>query len=445
MKMPSMVQMLSWAPLALIIVALIFGLIIDEIVAVLGLFAVALVIYYIVFLLAKADILFTLVESGWCKIVLHLGKYEREITPGLKWVGLPGIHSLYKRKMTFLKSTTDKEGRPVAEPHEDKDISSFKTTDYFYALPFKDEEDSHSLNLSGMLAVNGVISDYWKAFFVASDWYSTLNSEIMPQFRDVLVKVSYDDDIVGRDKDKEKVLPTLSDQLWDRLNFREGRNASILERLLNLYGIRIKSIQLRSIDPPPEWRATTLAPYKAKKEKEAAMEEAQASAARLDDTNQALNAWLRAHNATEDQINEKKEEFKALKEALRVWLEDNPHATQAEIDKKQKEVETLNIWLTDHFTVTEEQKLAKQNELHERVIIQAGGQQLHVKGLENASTAVVGGGGNAGLLVGNGGKGKPKQDKPGNGGSKPKKKKDEDDDDDDEDGGDEKWRRSTDK
>ena len=169
----------------------------------------------------------------------------------------------------FLKSVTGPDGKPQAEPHEDKDVSSFKTTDYAYAFPFKDEEDSHGLPLSGFLAIIAVLEDYCKAFFRASDWYSVMNSEIMPCFRDILVQVSYDDDIVGRDTGKEQERATFSQRLWAALNdCSKGR--SVVQKLLDDYGIRVKSAELRSVDPPEDWRATTLAPYKAQREKDAA-------------------------------------------------------------------------------------------------------------------------------------------------------------------------------
>lgn len=299
--------------------------------------------------MAKADILWTIVEQGWCKIVLTWGKYNRVLLPGLHWIGIPVVNSLYKRKMTFLKSVTDKDGNPQAEPHEDKDISSFKTTDYAYAFPFKDEEDSHALPLSGILAAIAVLENYHKAFFTASDWYSIMNSEIMPCFREILVQMSYDEDIVGKPKQGVKNLDEL---LWAALDSEPIGGLSILKKLRELYGIWIKSIQLRSVDPPADWRATTLEPYKAEREQKAALHKAKTSAILFDDTNQALKIWL-------------KEQKKAGY---------NPTQTQIE---------------------------AKQDELRQRALAKTPGyQQIHVKGLENASTAVVGGGGNAGLFVG---------------------------------------------
>ena len=308
--------------------------------------------YYIVFGLARANILWTIVDQGWCKIVLELGKYKETIGPGLHWVGLPGINTLYKRTMTFLESVTDKYGNPQAEPHEDEDISSFKTTRYPYALPFKDEEDSHGLHLSGILAAFAVIEDYEKAFFIVSDWYAEMNTRILARHRKVIAQVSYDDDIVGRDTEEEQAKKTISERLWEELNRKENSNPSIIERLFKDCGIRVQSVELRSIDPPEDWRVTTLAPYKAQREKAAAVYQAETSAILFDDTNQALKAWL---------------------EGQRVAGHD---PTQAQIE-------------------------AKQEELRQRALAKtAGYQQVHIKGLENAGTAVVGGGSGTGVLIG---------------------------------------------
>lgn len=323
--------------------------------------------YYIVYGLARANILWGIVEQGWCRIVLTWGEYDRTIYPGLRWVGIPGINTLYKRKMTFLKSVTDKEGKPQAEPHEDEDISSFKTTDYAYAFPFRDEEDSHGLPLRGILAVIAVLEDYRKAFFVASDWYSIMNTEIMPCFRRILAQVSYDDDIVGRDTNEEQARKTITELLREAMN---APGLSIEAKLLALYGIKIKSVELRNVDPPEDWRATTLAPYKAGREKEAAKHQAEASAILFDDTNQALKKWLEGQQAA------------------------GHSPTQVQID-------------------------AKQEELRQRALAKTPGyQQIHIKGLEGATTAVVGGGGGAGILIGGGkGGGNPSGNPGGQGGS----------------------------
>jgi len=333
--------------------------------------------YLVVLGLAKVNILFTRVEQGWCKIILRWGKYVRTIGPGLRWIGIPGMHALYRRKMTFMKSVTDSKGVAQAELHpleNEKDggiVSSFKTTRYPYALPFKDEEDSHALPLSGLIAVFGVIEDYGKAFFNASDWYAEMNTKILSCFRDLLAEISYDDDIVGRDTEEERVPDSISARLWEALNSQQN-GVSILDELHAAAGIRVESVVLRSIDPPVGWRDTTLAPYKAQRDAAAAVHRAMASALEFDDTNQALKKWLASHKT----------------------------ATKAQIE-------------------------AKQRELRERALAKTPGyQQIDIRGLENATTAVVGGGG-AGVMVGGGGQGNRGKDSDGSGKKKGLKSKDQ--------------------
>jgi hypothetical protein len=308
-----------------------------------GFAGVAIVGYYIFLTMVKHNIFWTSVEKGWCGIVLRWRDYDRIIGPGLHWIGIPGMYTLYKRTMTFLKSVTDEKGNAKAEPHNDKDISSFKTTRYPYALPFIDEEDSHGLNLSGLLAVFAITEDYQKAFFSSSEWYAEMNTDILSGWRELLVAVSYDDDIVGRATTEEQGRKTVSRRLWEALNLSQDGNLSVLDRLHEKVGIRVEAVELVSIDPPPGWRDTTLAPYKAGREAAAAIELAKASATMFGDTSQALKDWM----------------------------VDHPNATQGQIENRQAE-------------------------LAQRAYLKAGGQYQRIEGLENAQYVGFGGGGGGG-------------------------------------------------
>src|SRR3989344_6333224 len=102
-------------------------------VAILGL--ISLGGYYLFLEMVKANSMFTQVESGWKRIVLRWGKYDRELEPGFRFIGIPGIHTLYKRTMTFFKTVPKGKGVEV-EPHEDKDIMAFKIVSYPHTVPF---------------------------------------------------------------------------------------------------------------------------------------------------------------------------------------------------------------------------------------------------------------------------------------------------------------------
>lgn len=350
-----------------------------------GLGIFALLGYYIFLQLVKNNIFWGKVESGWCRIVLKWGEYVKTIGPGIHWIGIPGISSLYSRKMAFLKGVIKEDGTVTVEAHKDENITSFKTTKYPYALPFKDEEDHHGLPLSGVVVVDGRMAevdghaDAYKMFFVASDWYATISLLVLSCLRNIITEISFEEITGRRDTGPNATTvaikvarPIISQLLWQKMNDpREGDKRSVIAELLEIYGMDIDSVELASIDPPPDWRPITLAPYKAEKEKEAAKHQAETSAILLNDTNQALEAWKKTH----------------------------ANASLGEV-------------------------IEKQRELADRAYLKAGGQRLAIHGLENATTAVVGGGGaGAGILVGgnSGNKpgknpGKPKG-KPGNAGN----------------------------
>jgi len=227
--------------------------------------------YYMVWWLAKYDILFTYVEEGWCKIVKEWGRYHKTIGPGLHWVGLPGIYFLEKRKLKFMKCVNLPNGFIIAEVHEDEQaISSFKTTSYPYAVPFGKEEDGKDLPLSGVWRVRGRVNDYEKAFYSESDWYSEVNAKIRSRGRDEIVKATFRNDITGRDQKDEQLKKTLSKRMQEAVNTKQDNGLSVVEELLENVGFEVLSIELISIDPTDEnLRSLILKVFTAEQEAEA--------------------------------------------------------------------------------------------------------------------------------------------------------------------------------
>lgn len=315
---------------------------------------------YFVFLeMVKKNFIFTKIPEGYIGIVLEWGKFKKFLEPGIRLIGFPGIHTLYSRTMRFYKTVVLPDGNIIAKAYDEEGVSLFKTTQYPYGLPFIAQEDCLSLPLSGTATVNGVIHDYRLAFFEVSDWYAEVNSLVMRVLREgVLANVSFDGSVspvaisTGQ---KTNFKATTTSMLWDALNqpnFIDG--LSVVEYAIKRIGFTILSVDIPAIDPPEGWRETTLAPYAARKKKEAAIEEAQASAAAFDDTNQALVLWKKQH----------------------------PNASADEIMEKQKELEYRAMLKSPSYNK----------------------QDVTIMGLENASTAVIGGGGQgagAGILVGN--------------------------------------------
>ena len=276
---------------------------------------IAVGVFYVVLGMANSNFLFTKVEEGWYKVVMKLGKYHKTLEPGLHWLGWPGVSTLYSRKMSFKKCKLEDSGAFKVDPHDDPNVSSFKSTVYPYAIPFENEEDSHGLPLTGVAVLHGRMTDLRKAFFVASDWYLTMISLSTPVLQWVITTVSFEK-ITGQateEADARAIAKkTFGQRLWEAMNApREGGLPSVVSELKDKYGFEVSRVELASIDPPEGWREKTLAPYAAMKEREAAVHKAGASASLLDDTNQALKTWLKTHrNATQAQINAKQEELR---------------------------------------------------------------------------------------------------------------------------------------
>lgn len=342
--------------------------------------------YYTAYALAKSNIFLTEVEAGWCRLHMRRGKYVRTLGPGWHWIGLPGINTLFKRPMKFLKSVTDENGNALAEIHptaeelkKDKGaVDQFKTTRYPYAVPFANVEDSNGLYLHGLLSVYGTVRNYEKAFFRSSDWNTEMVAKVLSCFTDLLGEVAYDEDITGgqSEEKKKEARVTVSVRLWEMLNSPQSEDRpSVIEWLLNETGFEIGAVELRSIDPPAEWRQITLEPYLAERRLAAAQKDAEAKAVLLDDTNRALE----------------------------VWKKGNPSATPEQIDHKQRELRDRALSATPGY------------------------RQVDIRGAEGASTIVIGSGGSGtGVLV----------DGRSSGGGR-RSQSDRDDRDSDGDGGDE--------
>ncbi len=272
---------------------------------------------YFVFLeMVKRDIIFTEVRSGWQKIVLYQGRYDRPLKPGWNFIGIPGAHQLEKRKLTFFKTVVSPDGSFVAEYHNDNHAYGYKTTPYPYALPFKDVEDANNLHLSGIIRFRGVVRDYEQALYGDGDFYATASSKLFSVFQEkVMPEISYAKERASGGEDtkdsEEKARQLISQFLWETLSKKVDDRPSILENLRNTAGFEILEIDIPALDPPEGWRQKTLDPFEAKLEKEAAKHRAEASAALFDDTNQALTLWKKQNpNAGSDEIKEKQRELR---------------------------------------------------------------------------------------------------------------------------------------
>jgi regulator of protease activity HflC (stomatin/prohibitin superfamily) len=347
--------------------------------------------WYFAFLLARRDFIFTQVPEARFNLVMRFGSHRKtllskeghkidpdgrivELSPGeevktllpggLRIIGWPGVDKLYKREMKFKKSLQD--GTKDYDVIGEKDF--FAKVDYPYAVPFIECEDVNNIPITGHATLLSHIDHPYKSLFATANFYETMLGLVLPAVRECFRAYSFTQLKQQKNQDLDMMLwQYLSDP---QKNPQPGSNLSVIDELYSKYGVKVLAFRVVLLDLPPELREASQRKWQAEMDRDAAKVKAEASAALFDDTNQALKLWLAEQKTAGNK------------------------PTRAQIE-------------------------AKQEELRQRALAKTPGyQQVHIKGLENATTAVVGGGGTGGtgiLVGGSSGKNPGSSQQPGQG------------------------------
>lgn len=229
-----------------------------------GLAATVFALIVLLYFLAKNNLFFTFVEEGTAKAILKYGKFHRiimsyegydlnddwDVIPksgkktrlgGLKWVGIPFIHSVYQYNFKWVSfEQEEKEGKLVqkAISHE-KEIDYIIVQDDIYYTFVREAEAKGMvpLDIDALLTIR-VLNPY-KALFRVQDWLETT----LNQFKPVLVGYT------GQKLFEELVeaQKQVGDTIHELLKISQ-----IDENLEEDYGIHLKKIGIVNIDPAGE-------------------------------------------------------------------------------------------------------------------------------------------------------------------------------------------------
>jgi hypothetical protein len=188
---------------------------------------------------------------------------------GLRWVSWVkplGIDRIYTRTMKFIKTLPKGQpGKPEIkyEKREDEGTDFLLTgTQYQYALLFDSAEDANGLALSGQMTLTAQICNPYKALFLVRDWFDALISRVLPRVRQYISEHTYEDIIkkheVQLDKDVLEILKKPDDT--------DVKKRNILQILKDDYGIELIALETVNVDPPKEYRETSLKKYVAEQE-----------------------------------------------------------------------------------------------------------------------------------------------------------------------------------
>lgn len=221
----------------------------------------------------------TSVQRGW-------------LPRGLFWVSIwkpLGIDKIYKRTMKFVRAMPD----GTYEKHADENTDFLLTgTQYQYALLFSSAEDSNRLPLSGQMTMTAMITNPYKALFLVKDWFDALVSRVLPRVRQYISEHTYDqiiyDPAVQLDAD-------VFDMLHEK-DPADPSSRSILDILHQEYGIRLVALETVNVDPPENYRSSTLQKWQAAQN--AAMEAEETGGALTLMVDQQIEAAQKHHKLT---------------------------------------------------------------------------------------------------------------------------------------------------
>lgn len=226
-----------------------------------------------VYLLAKHDIFFTFVEEATAKAIMKFDGFDRivmqyenceleredkenewnvklcspkrpkrkSLLGGLKWVGIPGIYSVYKYRFTWATVKPQKEEKEQVERRTEM-IKQIFVKDYVYLGEIKGAETKSLVPLDVNFLITTRVINPYKALFRVHDWVNVIISRIEAYFRQFVSQEEYESLIGRKQQMGEEIMKALEETgiFGDAGKFYRD------------YGVKVKNIEMRDIDPVGE-------------------------------------------------------------------------------------------------------------------------------------------------------------------------------------------------
>ncbi len=229
--------------------------------------------WLIYFVLAPNNIFFTFIKEGTAKVILKAGQFhkvliqwedktldgggnvipgrERHLFGGLRYCGLWPLYAIheYKFQWTGVKDNGE------FEPHPPEILNYILLMDDIYGFEVPSGEDKDLVPLDVGLTLTVRVVNPYKALFAIQNWYETMVNRIRPYVRDFLTTDTYEKLI----KDTTRI----DRGIWSRLT-----DEGILDEFKDNYGVEIKKIEVKDINPREEYREATMKAWLGEREAE---------------------------------------------------------------------------------------------------------------------------------------------------------------------------------
>lgn len=235
----------------------------------LGIIAVVAGVIAAIYTLAKHDLFWTFAEEGTARAIMKFDGFHKFVMQyenckldektwdiniyeqnepkkhnsfgGLKWIGIPGIKSVYQYRFTWATVKAQKEEREQVERRTEM-IKHIFVKDYVYLGEIKGAETKSLVPLDIDFLITTRVVNPYKALFRVHDWVNVITSRIEAYFRQFVSQEEYESLIARKQQMGGEIMKALGEtgMLGD-----EGK-------FLVDYGIRVKNIEMRDIEPVGE-------------------------------------------------------------------------------------------------------------------------------------------------------------------------------------------------
>jgi hypothetical protein len=189
----------------------------------------------------------------------------RHFLGGLRFYGFWPIVDIYIYRFKWSGVTED--GAVVHHSPEILDYILLK--DDVYWAKVEQAEDKKLLPLDIELVLTVKILNPYKALFQVQNWLETIINRIKPTVRDIVTQTEYEEWI--------KNPAAMGDKIYE-----ESEKKGLLSEYRDRYGVDVRKVQVKDINPPTDYREKTLAPYLAEMDKKAVVIKAEGESSRIE-------------------------------------------------------------------------------------------------------------------------------------------------------------------
>jgi|GEM_PF-3231086 len=228
----------------------------------------------------SALLCFTVVKEGTGKVITKFDQFSRvliqqrgktisgpagDVIPGteyhllggLRWFGFWPFHKVYEYDFEWTGVKAD----GTFEEHPRKRLDYVLLKDDVYGCRVENAEDHAQMPVDIDLTITVQVINPYKALFMVENWFETLINRLTPYVRDFMTNHTFQELI-------ENVDLRLDVAVMEKLT-AEG----IIDEFRDRYGLEIRRLEVREIDPGPEYRGITLKKLVASRDAEARGEE----------------------------------------------------------------------------------------------------------------------------------------------------------------------------